>query len=299
MILITGATGFIGQNLLKALLGKKIPIRCLVRDKKKIKENSGLEIVEGDLRDKERLFEATKNVDIVIHLAAVIKSLNSQDFTDVNVKGTRNLTEACLKNKVKEIIYVSSLDACLTRTNFYGESKALAERVIVESSINYVILRPAFVYGKESEDIVTLKRLVQRLPFIPVIGNGKAMLQPIYVEDVCDIIVRFVENGVKNKIYYLAGEERISVDGFIDKIASYYLKKVIKVHIPSRVIFFPLRLMSFVIKNPALNFDSLKLSNRNKVCDISEIKGQFNVKFLNLEKGIAKALIKDDACSGK
>jgi len=290
MIFITGATGFIGKNLLKKLLEANLLIRALARDKSRINKVNNLEVIEGDLLDKENLFKVMQNVDVVIHLAAVVKASSAYEYNKTNIEGTKNLVEACLKNKVKKIIYISSLDAGLDNPNCYGESKALGEIIIRESGIDYIILRPSLVYGRESDVIVMLAGLIKKLPVIPVVGNGGAILQPIYVEDVCEIIIKLLDGDIKNKIYYLAGEERVSIDGFIDKIAKIYSKKVIKMHVPLWLIFLPLKLYNFVIKNSVFTYDSLKLSNTNKICDISEIKSLFNFKFLNLDEGLAKTL---------
>jgi NADH dehydrogenase len=290
MIFVTGATGFIGKNLLKKLLDKNFSVRALVRDKSKISKINNLEVVDGDLLDKEKLFKATENVDVVIHLAAVVKSFSFQEYIKVNVEGTRNLIDACLKNKTKKIIYISSLDACLNKTNCYGESKALGEKIIIASGIDYIILRPALVYGRGSEAIVTLAGLIKKLPVIPVVGSGKAILQPVYVNDVCHAIINLLESNLKNKLFYLAGEERISIDGLIDKIAKIYSKKVIKIHVPLWLIFLPLKLCNFIIKNSAFTYDSLKLSNTNKICDMNEIKSLLNFKFLSLDEGLIKTL---------
>lgn len=290
MILVTGATGFIGKNLLKKLLDKNLPVRALARDKNKISKVNNLEVVEGDLLDKEKLFKATENVDVVIHLAAVVKASSSYGYNKTNIEGTKNLVEACLKNKVKKIIYISSLDACLDGTNCYGESKALGEKIVIASGIDYIIIRPALVYGKESDAVGVLADLIKKLPIIPVVGNGKAILQPIYVDDVCRAIIKLLESDLKNKMFYLAGEERISIDGLIDKIAKIYSKKVMKIHVPLWLMFLPLKLYNFIIKNSAFTYDSLKLSNTDKICDISEIKSLLNFKFINLEEGLAKTL---------
>ena len=216
--------------------------RCLVRDRKKIDDNSRVEIIEGDILDRGILDKATKDVDTVIHLAAIIKSGDNSDLVRVNVDGTRNLVDACITNGVKRIIYISSLDAGLKDISIYGKTKGIAEDIIKSSNTDYVILRPALIYGKGSKDICLLAELIKRYPVIPVFGDGEGLLQPVYVDDVCDIIIKLIKDrNIKNKIYYIAGEEAISLNNLIDKIAGLFSKRVIKIHIPLWVLWLPLR----------------------------------------------------------
>ncbi len=288
MILITGSTGFVGQNLLKSIIDKNIKVRCLVRNKRKINNNK-LDIVEGDLINKDSLDKATQNVNTVIHLAAMIKSSNPKDFINININGVKNLVEACIKNKVKKIIYISSLDAGLNDTNIYGKSKKLGEDIIKNSDIDHIILRPSLIYGKNSQDIIMLTNLIKKFPFIPIIGNGKSRLQPVYVNDVCEIIIKLINSKIKNKLYYIAGEEKISMNDFVDKIASLYSKRIIKIHFPLWLLWLPLKLYGFIFRG-SMNYESVKLLNKDKICDISDIKRDFNFKPISLNKGLGYTL---------
>lgn len=288
MILITGSTGFVGQNLLKSIIDKNIKVRCLVRNKRKINNNK-LDIVEGDLINKDSLDKATQNVNTVIHLAAMIKSSNPKDFINININGVKNLVEACIKNKVKKIIYISSLDAGLNDTNIYGKSKKLGEDIIKNSDIDHIILRPSLIYGKNSQDIIMLTNLIKKFPFIPIIGNGKSRLQPVYVNDVCEIIIKLINSKIKNKLYYIAGEEKISMNDFVDKIASLYSKRIIKIHFPLWLLWLPLKLYGFIFRG-SMNYESVKLLNKDKICDISDIKRDFNFKPISLNKGLEYTL---------
>lgn len=286
MILITGATGFVGRNLLKKLSNEGVRIRCLVRDKSKITKNSGAEVVQGDLSDKDILDKVTQNVDVVIHLAAIVKSSKQEEFININVTGTENLIYACRKNNVKRVIYVSSLDATLAKTNMYGKTKALGENIIKNSGIDYIILRPALIYGKGSKDIDMLAKVVRKYPVVPVIGNGQSKFQPIYIDDICQIIVKLIKSDIKNKIYYIAGEQRIALNDLIDKIAHLLSKRIIKIYVPLWLLWLPLKLYGIVIKNPQINYESLSLLNQDKICDIDEIKKDFNFNPISLDDGL-------------
>lgn len=291
MLFVTGATGFVGRNLLRKFAGRNRKIRCLVRNNRKMDAGNDLEIVNGDLLDKDRLYTITQNVDTVIHLAAVINSADPEELMSVNVHGTRNLVEACVKNGVRKIIYVSSLDAVLDQTNFYGKTKAMGEEIIKKSCINYIILRPSFIYGKDSESIILLAKLIKKYPLIPVVGSGKGKLQPIYIDDVCETIIKLVDNSQKNKTYNIAGEQKISINDLIDKIAGIYSKRIFKIHVPVRLLWLPLRLRGLVMSNSLMNYESLRLLDNDKTCELSDIKKDLDFKPVSLDDGLKLALL--------
>lgn len=286
MLFITGAAGFVGRNLLIKLTTRGIKVRCLVRDKRKIRENYGVEIAEGNINDADILFKAIRDVNTVIHLAAVVKSSDPGEFINVNVNGTKNLVSACIRNGVRKIIYVSSLDAGLNGANMYGKTKRIGEDIIKDSNIDYLILRPALIYGKDSRDIKILIEMIKKYPIIPVVGNGKGKLQPVYIEDICDIIIKLIDSNIKNKIYYIAGGERISMNDLIDRIAYLFSKSVIKIHIPLWLLRPTLKLYNLVIRSSSINYESMKLLSQDKVCDIDEIKKDFNFKPIGLDEGL-------------
>src|SRR3989344_21776 len=190
MILITGGTGYIGSNLLKLLEGKKI--RLLVNDSY---VNENFEAVNGDLTDVESLDKALKNVETVIHLAAATHSKDDKMFNIVNVNGTKNLIEACKKNKIKRIIFMSSMAATRRFRDSYGESKYKAQELIRNSGLKYTILRPSLIYGKGSLGMKHTVEYIKKVPFfIPIIGKGEAIIQPVYIDDVLKAIISCLDN---------------------------------------------------------------------------------------------------------
>jgi len=195
-ILVTGGTGFVGENLTKKLLNKSNKLRCLVR-KSSITENLqkfGVEIIEGDISNYNSLDKATKNIDIVYHCAALVTDWAPiNEFVRINLDGTRNLIEESIKNKVKKFIYISSNDAIWSFNDHndlteehpypinylhpYCKTKAEAEKIVLYFSklkkINSIIIRPYLVWGPG--DRVILPRIVQLAlrGDLPIIGNRK------------------------------------------------------------------------------------------------------------------------------
>ncbi|MCK5547819.1 MAG: NAD(P)-dependent oxidoreductase, partial [Thermoplasmata archaeon] len=206
MLLITGATGFVGSNLTQRLLRKGHDIRMLclpTEDPGKIAKAKSVEVVYGDITKPETLRNALKGVDTVIHLAGLVSySKPKPVLYKVNAVGTKNLLKFC--KRVDKIIFSSSVSVygeitgkadenypIMPRT-YYGESKYLAERLVQRSGIRSVILRIAPAYGKGSPSWLRNLRLLEKGFPIP---NTKKKTHVIHVSDFVQALVRSVDKG--------------------------------------------------------------------------------------------------------
>ena len=234
-LLITGASCKMGNNLIRRLsIFPDLNIRAMVN--RSLVDAPGCEIRPGSLNNLELMARALSGVDIVVHLAALTKSKNESDYFETNVKGTKNLVDVCLEQGVKKIIYVSSQAASLNG-GAYSLSKLEAEQYIKKSKIQWVILRPSEVYGQEGDSINQLIWWVQNFVCVPVIGQGKSKLSPVYIDDVIKAMVAsiFIEE-IENKTLILAGPEELTYDELVDRIAAYFGVSRFKVHLPAGLV---------------------------------------------------------------
>ncbi len=210
MILLTGATGFVGRHLLNKI-SKIDRVRCLVRHERQAEElkKKGYETIIGDISENKRLLEATRGVDIVIHSAALMRGTRKQ-YELVNVVGTKNVVEACKKENVKQVIYLSSVLADEDYDNGYGKTKREGEDIVKNSGICYAILRLDAVYGKNDKRTVgKIANAIKKSPAVLLLfGKGQANTHFLHVENATDAITAALKNTkAKNKTYYLAGEK--------------------------------------------------------------------------------------------
>ena len=286
MILITGATGFVGRNLIESL--PKENIRCLVRDSSKsdfLKEHS-IQLVYGDLTDKKSLDSALKNIDTVMHLAAYVRGNDSSLFYKINVDGTKNLIDACKKNKVKRIIALSSMAVTRKYLDDYGKSKKQAEELIRNSDLDYTILRPSMIYGKDSNSTKHLVSYIKMIPLIiPIVGNGNFNIQPVYINDVTSIIIKCLDNKTSiKKTYDLLGETRINFNYFIDFVSSHLNIKKIKLHIPVSLVLIGITFLKSFYKNFPITEEFIKGMGYDTIGDNSKVKQDLNIKFKKLSQ---------------
>src|SRR3989344_4193740 len=234
-ILVTGANGYVGKHLIPQLRKNNCSVRCLVRKKNdsySYLRDHGCDVVYGDLRDKLSLYSISADIDIVIHLAAVTKS-GDPSVREVNVTGTENLVDACKKNKIKRIVFLSSTAAAKVLDS-YGKSKKLAEEVISKSNIPYTILRPSIIYSEDSPMIKGIVKINKKIPFFtPIVGNGRYTINPVYINDVIFAIINVLNHkDTIGKTYTIVGPKNITFDNFIEIIHSNLGIKRKKIHIP-------------------------------------------------------------------
>ncbi len=212
--LVTGATGFVGSNLVAHLLGLGQQVRCLVRDMRRAAplESLGAELSLGELNDPSSLGRAVEGVDIVYHVAGRVRAFRSQQFITDNVEGTRNLAVACAEGSTPPgLVVVSSIAAGgPSRPGYprkesdedrpisaYGESKLAAERAAAKfaGQVPVSIIRPPIIFGPADRASLAIFRGVQWTRIHPVPGFRKFPVSLVHVFDLCAALVRVAESG--------------------------------------------------------------------------------------------------------
>jgi nucleoside-diphosphate-sugar epimerase len=251
MILITGATGFLGKNLVP-VLAKYSKLRILARRTSNIQFFNGkpnIEIVFGDIEKNVGIVDGLKNIDMVIHAAARTMGKNYLEYHQTNVLGTLNIVRSMEQEKVKKILLLSSHAACgpspdkrplseLARPqpiSSYGRTKLAAENIVTGSALNYVILRPVSVFGPYDMDVLRYVRFITQ-GISPVSGCGEKHLNLIYVEDLVQAIVKIVRNSTfNNRTYFVNDGVEYELHDILDKIANLLHKNTHQVCIPKSI----------------------------------------------------------------
>lgn len=235
-VFLTGASGALGRMALNVLLarGHRLTLLCrprsgeLARHRSSIAGN-GLIRVPGDLLDTDRWGAALEGQEVVLHLAGVTHASRRGDYFRVNTRGTHLLAVEAARRGVRRLVYVSTR-AVGAACGAYGESKLEAEDLIKSSGLEWVILRPAEVYGTaggyrrtdsvlssapdekpldslaEEEAVVRAIKTALTRKIVLVPGLGESFLAPVHAEDVCQALAAACERpGVAGRTYTLAG----------------------------------------------------------------------------------------------
>ncbi len=232
MILLTGATGFIGSHLIGRDPGP-VRFRCLVRPASisKLPSSPWVEAFTGDITDPSAVGAAMQGVDTVLHLAAMIRKEKPAAIYRINRDGTRLLVSKAKKQGIKRFIFVSTENALREDLkDAYADSKREAE-IAVQTFENALILRPCFVYGPgDAHGLGRLVELIEKSPIVPLFGGLKSQIQPIYIGDMVEYLLRALLRSNLRGVYLLAGPEKINLNDFVKKVC--FVKNARRIFVP-------------------------------------------------------------------
>lgn len=179
-ILIVGGTGFIGRHLSAALREAGHEVDALGR--------RGLDLVRAD---KDEMSARLRCADMVINAAGLVRDQGRNSRQAVHADGACRLFRACERAGIGRVIHLSALGAAVDGATAYQATKGVAEAALASSSLDYCVLRPSVVIGAGGASTITLSALAA-LPLVPRIGPGTWRVQPVHVDDLCDLVVRLV-----------------------------------------------------------------------------------------------------------
>lgn len=229
---ITGATGFIGSRLVEFMANNSQfqKIYCLCRSKTNLPH--GIIPIYGSL--KHICSIAPIDADVCIHLAAVTNSQNpgSNEVFKTNADGTSALIDFCKKSSIRKIVFLSSINVYLQKKYEYALSKLSAEEHIRTSELEYSILRCSLVYGRGCDSFDKIIGFAKAFHIVPVLGNGKAYEQPIYIDEVCKAIIHHTSITGDCETCDLFGKTKMSYNKMVKLLAAAIGKKVFLLHLP-------------------------------------------------------------------
>ena len=290
VVLVTGATGFIGRAVVGELLKHNYAVRCLVRTpgSERMFSDRSVEIYYGDIRDENSIVSACHGVEFVINLVSTISPSRGSDMFSTNVVGVTKLVSAIESSgSVKHLVHVSVLGANDNPRERYFFSKWKGEQEIKRTRTSYTILRPSVITGASDRFSNLLGSLVRLFPVVPVVGHGRNRIQPMVVEDFAYCIVASLgRNDLEGKIIEIGGDLYLSINEMIDCISDAMGMRRIKIHFPLWVSGLFCSLMNIFMTKPLLNRELARmLSNRN-VTDIGVAKSVFGITPKAFSEGI-------------
>jgi len=223
MILITGATGFIGRALVRQLSALGHPLRALIRPSPRtprLPKGVSVEVAVVSLADVRGLRAALRDVDVVFHLASAESQGGQGSLLATDIQGTDNLAQAAADAGVDRLIYISHIGAARASAYPVFKAKAIAEENIRRNRVPHTIIRTSLVYGPEDHFTTGLARLLRAAPgFFPVPSGGRTVVQPLWVEDLVMCMIWAMENSeTVNQTYELGGSEYFTLEQILETI---------------------------------------------------------------------------------
>jgi uncharacterized protein YbjT (DUF2867 family) len=197
VLLLTGATGLVGSALLPRLIAEGEPVRCLVRNPRRLgPQRVRVQIALGDLADPPSFRNAMRGVSTVVHLAASTRDQPRGSIEELAAIATWRMVEAAQRAGVERFVFFSALGASTHHRARLFRAKALAEQAVRESDMHTTVIAPSLVYAPGDRWLTLIERL-SLLPLMPISGRGRAICQPIWTEDVASCVVAALRGGEK------------------------------------------------------------------------------------------------------
>jgi uncharacterized protein YbjT (DUF2867 family) len=266
VLLLTGATGLVGRSVLRRLAASGRPVRCLVRDPRRLgADRVRVQIALGDLADPQSFRNALRGVDTVVHLAATIRDQPRGSIEELNGIATWRMVEAAGRAGVRRFVFFSALGACAHDRTRLLRSKALAEQAVRDGPVESVIFAPSLIYAPGDPWLTLLSRLAL-LPVMPISGRGRAVYQPIWAEDVARCVCRVLEpdggprgataafvaaGGAGTIRYELAGPDVLSHEAIVRLALRSFGRRRLLVRVPTPVVAAGLRALEVLARSRA------------------------------------------------
>lgn len=265
-ILVTGAAGFVGNNVVRRLVAEGKPVRAMVHDSAKANIRLGdlkgkIEIVTGDVTDRASLAPLMRDVSAVIHTVAIALEKGGATYEDVNYQGTIHLVDAAEAARVRRFIAVSQNGAAPDHSSRFLRSKGRAEEYLKTSNLQWTAVRPSAIFGPQDEFFNSIARLARITPLIfPKIGGGKALFQPVAVGDVVTAITRSIDDpSTFERSYDLGGPEVLTLEVIERRILAAIGARRWLFNAPNWLLKVPVTLMEWTLPGSPVNRTLLEL----------------------------------------
>jgi NADH dehydrogenase len=297
-VFVTGATGFVGQEIVRQLHQTGYSVRMLIRSKRadETRERSGVEIHVGNILDAESLQGGLKGIDAVIHLVGIISEVGESTFENVHVRGTHNIVAAAQQQGVKRFIHMSALGTRANAVSRYHRTKWEGEEIVRSSGVDFTIFRPSLIFGPRDMFVNLFAKMIRFSPVVPILGRRDAKFQPVAIETVASAFVKsLTESGAIDQTFDLAGPEIFTMSEIIDQILAVMKRKRLKVHVPMVVAQIQAGFLEFLYpkilrKAAPLNRDQLIMLQEDNVGNARPANELFGLKSVPFREGIGKYL---------
>jgi NADH dehydrogenase len=300
-VFVTGATGFVGEEIVRQLDRTGHSARMLVRDNRvdETRERTGVEIHVGNILDAESLRGALKGMDAMIHLVGIISEVGESTFENIHVRGTRNVVAAARQQGVKRLVHMSALGTRSNAISRYHQTKWDGEEIVRGSGLDYTIFRPSLIFGPRDMFVNLFAKIIRFSPVVPIFGRRDANFQPVAIETVADAFVKsLTEVRAIGQTFDLAGPEVFTLAEVIDQILAVMRRTRLKVPIPVAVARPQARFLEFLFpkilgKAPPLNRDQLIMLQEDNVGNAQPANELFVLEPVPFRDRIARYLDHD------
>lgn len=300
-VFVTGATGFVGWEILRQLheAGHSIRILARSRNSTRVREAMsrwGAEVHPGNVLEAASLGGALNGMEAVIHLVGIIAEVGGSTFERVHRDGTRNILAAAQPAGVRRFVHMSALGTRPNAASRYHQTKWAAEELVRRSGLDFTIFRPSLIYGPQDQFVNLFAKIIRRSPILPLIGSPRARFQPVSVEAVAAAFVRSLpEPKSAGQTYDLGGPEVLTLSAIMDCILAVMRRKRVKLHVPFGVAYCQAMCLEFIFqrllgKASPLSRDQLIMLQEDNIGNAQPANELLGLEHVPFRAGIARYL---------
>jgi uncharacterized protein YbjT (DUF2867 family) len=297
MILVAGGSGFIGAAVVRRLVREGLDVSVMTAHPKKSArriESLGARPVEGDVRDDASLERALDGAEAVVQSLSfpnypMEKPRKGFTFWEFEAKGTEHLVAAAAKAGVARFVFSSGVGAAPDAAKHWYRAKWAGEEAIRGSGLSHTIIRPSWAFGPEDRALNRFVQFHRWLPFVPVVGDGRQKLQPVFIDDVAEVFARAVRPDGPEGTFELGGPEVMTMNDVLRTMMEVRGKRKPLVHFPP---FLP-KLAGFLLQilpKPPLTPEAVAFLLEDAVADVEPLVKAFGVELTPLGEGLATYL---------
>jgi uncharacterized protein YbjT (DUF2867 family) len=305
-VVVAGGTGFIGREVVRRLAaGGHHQVVVASRNPRRPAGEAGdhVELALAFSGDHLSMSRAFARADAVVYAVQfpghpVEQPARGWTYLDVDGRGTPVAVEAARRAGVRRFLYVSGVGAGRKRHEPWFRAKDMAEEAIRASGLEYVILRPSWVYGPGDRSLSRIIGFCRRLPFVPVIGNGTVPMWPLHVDDLAAAAaVALVDPEARELVLEAGGPDRLTMNGVVHAIQAALGRRRPVIHQPVRLMRLAARVMA-LSPNPILSPGAVAFLTQSVEMDPEPAMRRLGMRFRRLQDALPTLLHGIDAMLG-
>lgn len=297
MILVSGGTGFVGSAIVRDLIARDEAVAVLGRDADKIRDLFGnhVEARQASVRDTDALAAAMEGIDVVVNAVQFPNSpvevpRKGWTFEATDYRGTVNQVNAAKAAGVRRFVYISGAGAAGDATKHWFRYKFQAEQHLRDSGLEWVVIRPTWIYGPGDHALNRLLGFTRFLPFLPLFGDGEQAMQPVFIDDIGRIAAEAaIKPEAAGRVFELGGPEVMSMNDVLKTAMEVAGRKRPILHQPIALGKVAGTAAS-LLPTPPLSSDAIDFIASPAVANLAAVEEVFAPRLTPLREGLATYL---------